>query len=401
VDHSSYYWADENKEIMQRIIQHQFPTSCKGKKFIVFRLGKTKSRNIGSISRHALLWLAEALIADRILIWGDEPWKMADCESQSWDCYFKPISNCTLSDLPKNWKKTAVEIHDDLKTFGDPENAHLPVVYAWRLWYRCKLGHVKRLLKIEPLLFQAYAQTYLLRQNEEIKAKVTQNLVQLMEAYPDLDPSKTVSMPMRRGDKCKGHKIKGSSPGEDKCLPLKTWMKAVNRYRCDKFDCDKTKLTHIIVTCGERAVVRNMTELAPKHGWQVIWNKFDVMQGTGSANDLKHFDKKMSTKDVMISVFTSLQLQLRGKFFVKKKRRHYSSWITFITQIVTLIPEMTPGDSTSEVISLPKYVPKEERFETLRAYRRYLRKRRKIAILTAKYRRNRRMQSTSPMSHHF
>ena len=41
-----------------------------------------------------------------------------------------------------------------------------------------------------------------------------------MADYPDLDPERTVSMPMRRGDKCKGHHMLGSAPGEDICLPV-------------------------------------------------------------------------------------------------------------------------------------------------------------------------------------
>jgi len=338
-DSTSYFWASDDSEIMKRIIEHQFPKSCDGKKFIVFRLGKTRSRNIGSVSRHASHWLGEALISGRILVWGDEPWKMADCEFKSWNCYFKPISSCTYEDIPEKYIQNATEIHDDIDDLGDSKHANLPVVYAWRLWYRTKIGDIQKFLKIDGIKFRAYAQVFLLRQNNEIKQIVTDRLGKLMDLYPDLEPEKTVSMPMRRGDKCRGHHISGSSAGEDTCLTLDTWVKAIDRFRCEKFECDQGKLSNFIVTSGEKAVVINMTALGPQHGWNVIWNQFDVMQGTGSADDLQHFNNTLTTRDVMISVFTSLQLQLRAKFFVKKKRRHYSSWITLIETIVTLVTD--------------------------------------------------------------
>ena len=96
-------------------------------------------------------------------------------------------------------------------------------------------------------------------------------------------------------------------------------------------------MNSFIITCGEEAVVRNMTRLGKENGWNVIWNTYDVMQSTGSANDLQHFNKELSTTDVIISIFTSLQLQLRGKFFVKKKSRRYSSWISIVEQFMTMV----------------------------------------------------------------
>ena len=118
---------------------------------------------------------------------------------------------------------------------------------------------------------------------------------------------------------------------------LSTWINGVDKFRCEKFSCDEELLSHLIITCGEEAVVRNITHIAPFHGFVPVWNKFDVMQGTGSANDLQHFNKELSTTDVIISIFTSLQLQLRGKFFVKKKSRRYSSWISIIEQFMTMV----------------------------------------------------------------
>ena len=72
-----------------------------------------ETRNVGSITTQVAHWMGDALISDRILIWGPQEWDMADCPEKNWECYFEPISSCSYNDLPPNY--TSMEIHDDLK----------------------------------------------------------------------------------------------------------------------------------------------------------------------------------------------------------------------------------------------------------------------------------------------
>jgi len=344
----TYLWSDDDGEIMKKIYKNQFPESCKGKKFIMYRLDKMLTRNVGSITTQVAHWMADALISDRIFIWGPQEWDMADCPEKNWDCYFEPISSCSYNDLPPNY--TSMEIYDDLKNNTLYDN--IDVSIAWRKWWRVLDVHIKNYLKVDAIEFHARSYAFVLRLNKETKSLVEERMSSLLDTYEGvLVPEKTLSIPLRRGDKCKGHHIGHSAPGEDDCIPLQKWIDGINKFRDRGSDVNS-----FIITCGEEAVVRNMTKLGKENGWNVIWNTYDVMQGTGSANDLQAVKSTLTTRDVIVSIFTSLQLQLHGKYFVKKKHRRYSSWIMLIEYIMVKIPEATPGDKKVEIIPLWDYV---------------------------------------------
>ena len=63
--------------------------------------------------------------------------------------------------------------------------------------------------------FHAYAYAYFTRLNEKLESKVIQNLERMK--LNEHDVQKTISMPLRRSDKCRGHDIKGSAAGETYC----------------------------------------------------------------------------------------------------------------------------------------------------------------------------------------
>eukprot|EP01122_Echinamoeba_exundans_P015667 TRINITY_DN7551_c0_g1_i1.p1 TRINITY_DN7551_c0_g1~~TRINITY_DN7551_c0_g1_i1.p1 ORF type:complete len:437 (+),score=49.75 TRINITY_DN7551_c0_g1_i1:64-1374(+) len=86
-------------EIMQFLVEHQYPRDCSNKKFLVYRLTKW---GIGS-DLHVMTWaLGVAIETGRILIYDPDqsPWRWADrdfCGSLLLpDCYLKQLSNCSL-----------------------------------------------------------------------------------------------------------------------------------------------------------------------------------------------------------------------------------------------------------------------------------------------------------------
>ena len=53
------------------------------------------------------------------------------------------------------------------------------------------------------------------------------------------------------------------------------------------FPKDKEQINTIIVTSEDSKRVKEVQEFGRRNGFNVVFNHFDVMQGTGSANDLK------------------------------------------------------------------------------------------------------------------
>lgn len=338
----SYKWSSDDHFLMKKMYENQFPESCDGKRFIVYNLGGLKSRNIGSVTTQITHWLAEAIYSKRILIWGPEDWDQAHCEEKTWECYFKPISSCTYKDIPDE-----VDIIQVPKGGFEhiSEEGDIIAFFATVAWWRMNNGEIEQFLKIKPEIFHAYAFTYFLRLNDQYKTIVESNIKVLMEKYPNIDTEKTVSMPIRGSDKCIGHNMTDSSPGEDDCFPISTYISALDKYRCQHYECDPKQLTNIIVTSEDEKMVYKATDLGEKSRWNVVINEFDVMQGTGSANALQSIKSKTKNSEVIISVFTSLQLQLRGKYYVKKRHMtaRYSNWIFIIEEILTRVGEATFG----------------------------------------------------------
>ena len=57
-----------------------------------------------------------------------------------------------------------------------------------------------------------------MRLNDEIESRVVKQMNQLN--VKEIDHERTISFPLRRSDKCKGHSIKGSARGETACEPV-------------------------------------------------------------------------------------------------------------------------------------------------------------------------------------
>lgn len=84
--------------VYEMIMQHQFPASCQGKKFLTWTIGASGA---GSDMHISSFGLALAMATNRIFIYNpSQTWRWADaefCESHRLpSCYFLPVTNCTL-----------------------------------------------------------------------------------------------------------------------------------------------------------------------------------------------------------------------------------------------------------------------------------------------------------------
>jgi hypothetical protein len=104
----------------------------------------------------------------------------------------------------------------------------------------------------------------------------------------DLDPDKTIGVPIRRSDKCKGHNIKGSASGEMDCQSFETYLSAVKSFLA--FD---PMIQNVIVTSEDKKACDEFISLLKKELPQlrVVVNIGDVQQGTGSGSQLESYEE--------------------------------------------------------------------------------------------------------------
>ena len=99
----------------------------------------------------------------------------------------------------------------------------------------------------------------------------------LQQSIPsDLDPDKTVGVPIRRSDKCINHTISGSAGGEMKCQPLTMYLGGVKTFL--EFD---PSIENVIVTSEDKTACDEFIELLKEELPQlrVVVNVGDVQQG--------------------------------------------------------------------------------------------------------------------------
>ena len=99
----------------------------------------------------------------------------------------------------------------------------------------------------------------------------------LQKSIPfDLDPDKTVGVPIRRSDKCEGHTIEGSAGGEMKCQPLTKYLEAIKTFL--GFD---SNIENVIVTLEDKLACDEFVELLKRElpKLRVVVNVGDVQQG--------------------------------------------------------------------------------------------------------------------------
>jgi len=314
----SLWWPNRHNSVESEMIyNNQFPETCDDKKFLVFRLDKMGSRNIGSIVSQIAHWFEEVMVSKRVFIFAHD-WEQAnECESKTWDCFFMPISSCSVSDIRN--LSACVEPNRN-KTRQDPWNAEKneQCVFVSRAYWRHGGKLIKNILKLEnfgwrELRFRAYTYAFFFRHNDRLRKRVESNIQDLLRRN-QIDSSKTVSMPIRGSDKCLDHDIKGSASGEVRCTPVSKFVLRLREYQKFYFPNDADIIDTVIVTSEDSNMVEKAVEHGEKMGYRMIVNDFDVMQGTGSANDLTGH-KNTTNFDVMVtgspSCATSVTLNLR------------------------------------------------------------------------------------------
>eukprot|EP00462_Mataza_sp_D1_P025219 CAMPEP_0175146456 /NCGR_PEP_ID=MMETSP0087-20121206/15391_1 /TAXON_ID=136419 /ORGANISM="Unknown Unknown, Strain D1" /LENGTH=449 /DNA_ID=CAMNT_0016431425 /DNA_START=59 /DNA_END=1408 /DNA_ORIENTATION=- len=350
-DMHKYTWPDHTDPIahpgLAWIYRHQHPearnppSSCKGKKFLTYIWPKKgdirDTRNIGALVTTLAIWLQYAMEQDRILVYDDVDWNIGDCNAGNHTCYFLPVSSCTYQDVLDQYPADSHYQITDLNTPAKilaQKHGHHGVWKATTSWYRAALEEIRQnafgaVGYTHQCKWLQAAMLYFLRVQPWVQKVIGENI---KKSLPDwFDPAKTVSMPIRGSDHCKGHNLEGSSAGEYDCkyyMP-EYFMKLAAKVK--KFD---PNVDTILMTSEDQTRVEEIKKLVQGTSWKLVLNKGDVMQGTGSSTGLtlNRKDIKLTVSQVMASAISTIHFQLRSRYLLGTFRSAYGIMMIILHQ---------------------------------------------------------------------
>ncbi|GAB5360479.1 hypothetical protein AAMO2058_000631700 [Amorphochlora amoebiformis] len=335
-------WANPGEGLLGAIYRHQNPMDCNNARYIIWRFPRASrdARNIGALYSTLQAWLAFAIQTDRILVFDDRNWKLTDerCEHRSTQCYFRPVSACypplePASSVSLRKAKDVNEVSDDVQVI-EFEGSWWPLRATKPFKVNISLANggdgpgwemVEMLSKPRTMTrWMTAALQYFWRPSSTLTEKIEHILSQL-NLSSKIIPRKTIAMPVRASDKCHGHKVEGSAPGEEDCLTLEHYMERANEVREKDPEVDT-----IIFTSESKDMVNKSSQYSKSGRWRFVYNDLDVMPGTGSTNE--ETLKKSTTKSLGIEgALVSLHMLLRAKYFIlpysPRRHRVYSSWL--------------------------------------------------------------------------
>ena len=345
---SSFWWPtpSDSGGFLSAIYRAQHPSDCSSKstKYLVLRsLIKNDGDSRGlsawaSTSMHHFLHAFsdgdDASLGRRVLINDEALWPMAKgCKHgpETRDCYFVPISNCNIKHAD-SIKATDGSVAI-LKTPMEEYNRSARTVYTSNTakyarigsdqysWTGLKGRDYPKIISVAAFLAY-YLQPQPWLQNEIDK--------RLKRSLPnDLDPDKTIGVPIRRSDKCHGHTVKGSAEGELECPALELYLAEVKRFLT--FD---PNINSIIITSEDSSATSDFISMIQSElpNLRIVTNRDDVQQGTGSANKLESY-KQVKNADVIASALTSLHMHLRARYFVITTKSSWTSAIAILARV--------------------------------------------------------------------
>jgi hypothetical protein len=347
---TSYWWpSQDDGGLLAKIYKVQHPADCSSPstKFFVWRSLVENERDTRGLtawahagSSHLLHALTDGdkfeKYGSRILITDEILWPMAKgCPNgpETRDCYFEPLTSCKLSDvdslLPPSRKAA------ELENANDEYHRSIRTLYsAQKHWFRQTnqkyswTGLTGGDSDHSEIYMVAAALAYYLRPNPQLRDEIDKRLRRSLPV--DIDPDRTIGVPIRRSDKCFGHTIEGSAKGELHCPDLEVYLNRVKQF----LDFDPL-IENVIVTSEDKSACDDFVVLLKKELPQlrVIQNLGDVQQGTGSGSKLEAYVEAASNVDVIASALTSMHMHLRARYFVITSLSTWTSTIAVIARV--------------------------------------------------------------------
>mmetsp|Transcript_9589 Transcript_9589/g.19889 ORF Transcript_9589/g.19889 Transcript_9589/m.19889 type:complete len:452 (+) Transcript_9589:200-1555(+) len=348
---ASFWWPSPETSggFLSAIYNAQNPDDCSSKStkyFVMQSLKKNEGDNRG-LSAWASITMQHMLHAfsdgddpsagRRVLINDNNLWPMAKgCKNgpETRECYFLPLTKCRLSDVdPIDAKDGSVALIDQKRddydrsartVYSSDTNKYARMTENKIEWTGLPGNQKDHSLTALTAAFLAYN----LQPQPWLRKEIDERLMRSLPA--DLNPDRTLGVPIRRSDKCFGHAIAGSAKGELDCPPLETYLQSVRDFM--KFD---PLIDTIIVISEDNAACSEFIKLVKKEipSLRIVTNVGDVQQGTGSASKLESYKEGASNADVIASALTSLHLHLRARYFVLTTKSSWTSSIAILARV--------------------------------------------------------------------
>jgi len=344
---TSYWWPRvEDGGLLGRIHAMQNPADCSSSKFFVWQSMTNNEKDTRGLTawghtgaQHLLHALTNgdqfAAFGSRVLITDNKLWPMAKgClggRPETRECYFEKLTECNLSDVDD--KKLGDNKFAIMKTPQDEYNRTIRTVYTSPNdpWFR-PIGKIYSWTGLpgddhSEMAMVAAAIAYYFRPKKWLRKELNRRINASIPA--DLDPARTVGVPIRRSDKCKGHIIDGSAAGEQECPPLENYLSGVKSFLL--FD---PLIENVIVTSEDRSACQEFLGMVQKEfpNLRAILNVGDVQQGTGSGSKLEAYVEGSENADVVASALTSMHLHLRARYFVITSKSTWTSTIAVMAR---------------------------------------------------------------------
>jgi len=345
---NSYWWPSTQSggSLLGKIYKKQNPPDCSSlsTRYFVWlskpssekdSRGLTAWAHAGSSHLlHALTDGDDLTHGSRILVNDDKLWPMAKgCREgpETRECYFEPLSRCTMADADAMHSSNATV----LAAVKDDYDRKLRTLYSTRqLWFRVTEKKFSWTLlpgtdKDHNSIFMiASALAYYFRPKPWLRDEIDKRIRNSIPT--DLNPERTVGVPIRRSDKCLGHNITGSARGELDCPAIAYYLEGVKKFV--EFD---PLIENVIVTSEDKSACDEFLEMMKEElpTLRVVLNVGDVQQGTGSGSKLESYVEGSANANVVASALTSMHLHLRARYFVITSKSTWTSTISVMARV--------------------------------------------------------------------
>mmetsp|Transcript_2525 Transcript_2525/g.4547 ORF Transcript_2525/g.4547 Transcript_2525/m.4547 type:complete len:449 (-) Transcript_2525:36-1382(-) len=379
---TSYWWPSvEDGGLLGKMHAIQNPSDCASAstRFLVWQSMKNNEKDTRGLTAwghagasHLLHALTDGdqfeKFGSRVLITDDKLWPMAKgClhGPETRECYFEPLTKCKLSDVDNQTISSGggnnQVVETLLKMNGDEYERSIRTVYLspTDIWFR----NIRRKYSWTglpggdndhaPIDMIAAALAYYFRPKEWLRKEIDERIRASIPS--DLDPARTVGVPIRRSDKCNGHKLEGSAAGELDCPPLENYLSGVKSFL--EFD---PLIENVIVTSEDKAACQEFLLMLQKElpKLRVVQNVGDVQQGTGSGSKLEAYVEGSGNANVVASALTSMHLHLRARYFVITSKSTWTSTIPVFARVYGLASQIFVIDIAPNTNTYSSYARK-------------------------------------------
>ncbi|KAL7548611.1 hypothetical protein ACHAWF_011885 [Thalassiosira exigua] len=357
---NSYWWpsAESSGGLLGKIHAAQNPTNCSARatRYFVWRSRRDSARDTRGLTAWAHAGASHLVHAltdgdqfrrhgSRVLVTDEKLWPMAKgCLDgpETRECYFEPLTRCKMSDVDDMGSESSHVLSNEKQEY---DRSRRTVYTSNSLWFRITSGKYSWTglpggeSEHSAIAMFAASFAYYFRPKPWLRKEIDERLRRSIPE--DLNPERTIGVPIRRSDKCHGHNVTGSARGELDCPGLETYLEMVHKFV--EFD---PLIENVIVTSEEKSACDEFVRLLKDElpSLRVVLNEGDVQQGTGSGNKLESYVGGAANARVVASALTSMHLHLRARYFVITSKSTWTSTIAVMARVYGFAPEVVAID---------------------------------------------------------